>query len=346
MKKRKRIGIFFGGKSAEHDVSIQSGKAIFTNIDRTLYDPIPVYINRDGEWVIIEESDIGGESVKSDGYQSFLPWEVLNTENFSFDIAFPVLHGPNGEDGKIQGLFEMAGLPYVGADSFSSAIAMDKIVSKILFKKNGLDTADFIELRNSPGKGILKRVNRDIGFPCYVKPCSLGSSIGISRVKNQNELENAIKLAFNFDSKIIIEKEIRGMEIEVSVMGNKEIKVSRPGSFIPSKEFYDYEDKYILGKTEFFIPAELEKNIEDNIKSEAKKAFRALYLNGFARVDFFLEDVTKKIIINEINAIPGFTEISMFPKLWEIEGIGFKQLITELIGYGFEQFENRNNLKG
>lgn len=336
--KRVRIGILFGGESAEHEVSIKSAKAVYSNIDRERFDPELIYIGRDGKWKLIKEEELSSDHLPTSGFQSFIPWEILKIFPKKFDILFPVLHGPNGEDGKIQGLFEMSGIPYVGANSFSSALAMDKGISKTLFRENGLKVADFLVFTKINSMEIIPDIEREIGYPCYIKPCSLGSSVGISKVINRNNVKSGIDLAFKYDSRIIVEKEIKGSEFEISVMGNSDIRVSRPGSFMPSRDFYDYEDKYILGKTEFFIPAKLDKKIESKLKYTALKAYRSLYLNGFSRVDFFVEKETNNVIVNEINTIPGFTEISMFPKLWEVEGISFSRLITILIEYGFEYF--------
>ncbi len=334
--KKKNVAIIFGGKSAEHDVSIRSANAIYSNIDRDLFNISLIYIARDGKWALINEKNIGTPEKDTTLKGDFLPWLKKGTLSGGIDIYFPVLHGPNGEDGRIQGIFEMSGVPFTGAGSLSSGLAMDKAVSKALFSLAGLAIADYkVFTRNDP-EDIYKNIESSIGYPCFIKPCSLGSSIGISRALNREELISGSSEAFKFDTKIIIEEEIKGIEYEVSVKGNDHPVASHPGSFIPSKDFYDYEDKYILGKTEFQIPAELPDDKVNGLKNASVTAYKALYLNGFSRVDFFIEDKTGRIIVNEINTIPGFTEISMFPKLWESEGISFKDLVTELIELGFE----------
>lgn len=343
-KNRIKVGIVFGGMSAEHDVSLASALAVYNNIDKIKFEPLLIYINRSGEWSFTDASNLEQKDFSGKSSNSFLPWESKEASVNDIDIFFPVLHGPNGEDGKIQGLFEMSKKPFAGAGSLPSQLAMDKGVSKILFRENGLNVADYLVFSGHNKEDIIKKTEKTIGYPCFIKPCSMGSSIGITKAGDKSGLEAGIDLAFKYDNKIIIEKNINGREIEVSVMGNKDIKVSRPGEFIPSKEFYDYEDKYILGQTRFLIPAELEKPLEDKIRKAAEDAYKSLYLNGFSRVDFFIENGTKRIIINEINTIPGFTKISMFPKLWEVEGISFTELITMLIDHGFEHYNSSASL--
>jgi len=342
MKNYKKVGILFGGKSDEHEISIKSAKAVYSNIDKNKFEADLIYIRRDGKWVIMKGVDLLNENFPKNGFSSFIPWQTTNLFKRDFDILFPVLHGPNGEDGRIQGLFEMSSIPFVGANALSSALAMDKAISKTLFRDSGLNITDFLVFVENDPKDILEKIEGNIGYPCFIKPCSLGSSVGITKAKNREECRSGVKTAFEFDKKIIVEKEIKGLEVEISVMGNHEIKVSKPGSFIPSKDFYSYEDKYILGDTKFFIPAKLDSKIELELKKAALKAYKSLYLNGFARVDFFVEENSNRIIINEINTIPGFTEISMFPKLWEVDGISFSQLITKLIDYGFEYYKSES----
>jgi len=336
---RKNVAIIFGGKSAEHEVSVRSANAVYNNIDRDLFNPSLIYIDRDGNWSFIDEENISDPGSDRSVKGTFIPWLKGKDLKCIIDIYFPVLHGPNGEDGRIQGMFEMAGVPFVGAGSFSSNLAMDKSVSKIIFRNAGLEIAEFKSFTSNDLESISRTIEEEFGYPCYVKPNSLGSSVGISRVMNKEELRKAINEAFRFDTRIIIEEEIIGKEYEVSVNGNNDPVTSNPGSFIPSKDFYDYEDKYILGETEFQIPAELPEEKNKELCDSAVKAYKSLYLNGFSRVDFFIEEKTGRIIINEINTIPGFTEISMFPKLWQTSGLNFKDLITELIKLGFEHSE-------
>jgi D-alanine-D-alanine ligase len=343
MKNEKTpVGILFGGQSAEHEISIKSTQAIYANIDRERFTPVLFYINKKGLWNNISEEDFNEKKFPEKTGFSFLPWLESSITKLEPEIYFPMLHGPNGEDGKIQSLLELAGKPLVGANSLSSSLAMDKAISKALFQKAGLNVGDFLVFRSNNHAKILETIKDHMSFPIFVKPCAMGSSVGISKIHSEEKLENALNLAFQFDTKIIIEKALYAREIEVSVMGNDNIKVSRPGELVPFNEFYDYNDKYIDGKTTFFIPANLDKAIEEEIREIALTAYKTLFLNGMSRVDLFLEKDTNKIYINELNTIPGFTEISMFPKLWTLEGISFKELITKLINYGFEYYKSKD----
>lgn len=350
---KKRVGIIFGGMSAEHEVSIESAKAVVKNMDKERFTPLLIYIGKAGKWCLPAETDLlkAGSYQQSTIFQEkmkkgcpfhgFAPWEGRPSKSIHCDIYFPVLHGPNGEDGKIQSLLELSGFPFVGAGSMSSALAMNKAVAKSLFKRDGLPTADFLEFTAPPYPAIESAVSRDLRLPVFVKPCSLGSSVGISKVNDWSQLKPAVNLAFRHDHHIIIEQAIDAREIEISVMGNREVQVSRPGELIPHNEFYDYADKYLENKTQFNIPARLGEKQTAELREMAEKAYRALYLNGMARIDFLVEKRSKRVFLNEINTIPGFTEISMFPKLWELEGISFTELINRLIDYGFEHHNNR-----
>jgi D-alanine-D-alanine ligase len=235
----------------------------------------------------------------------------------------------------------MAGKPFVGADSLTSQLAMDKIVSKILFSRAGLKTAEYLFFTVNHHEQIEELVGKKLSFPVFVKPCSLGSAVGVSKARDRGELLAAVDLAFTYDNKVIVEKAVRMRELEVSAMGNGEVMVSSPGELLPSKEFYDYADKYLLGKTQFRIPVRLGDELEAKVKETVRKAYRSLFLNGYARVDLFLERETDEILVNEINTIPGFTAISMFPKLWEAQGIPFGQLLDRLIAYGFDHHARR-----
>lgn len=345
MNAKRRVGIIFGGKSAEHEVSITSATAISNNIDKNLFSPVLIYVDKNGRWRFVNGTNLTDRNFPTDNLSSFVPWETREiAEDKEIDIYFPIIHGPNGEDGKIQGFLEMAGKPYVGANSISSALAMDKVVSKILFQKAGILTPEFLFFTKTDHELIFDEVDRHLGFPVFVKPASLGSSVGIRKVKNKEELLSAMLLAYQYDRKIIIEKAIDAREIEVSVMGNDTVKVSVPGELVPHNEFYDYQDKYVGGKTTFHIPAELPPEIISLIRETAEKAYRSHFLNGMARVDFLLERETNLLFINEMNTIPGFTEISMFPKLWNLESISFKELISHLIELGFEFFQSDPSL--
>jgi len=334
-----KVGILFGGMSAEHEVSLKSAAALVKNIDRDKFIPELIYINKEGHWRRVDENAFNRRDFAAKECHSFIPWLNTAVDKIDVDIYFPILHGPNGEDGKIQGLFEMADTPYVGADSFSSALAMDKGTAKLMFREAGLKTPDFLIFGENNADEIKEQVSQRLPYPLFVKPNSLGSSVGITKVKKEEELKAAVGLAFKYDRRIIIEEGLTAREIEISVMGNEKIMVSAPGELTPGNEFYDYADKYLEGKTTFNIPVKLDEKTGKKIKEMVKKAYRALYLNGMARIDFFIENETNEVYINEINTIPGFTEISMFPKLWQVEGITFTELITRLIEYGFEYYK-------
>jgi D-alanine-D-alanine ligase len=339
--KKIKVGIVFGGKSAEHSVSLISAKSIWENLDKERYEPVLIYINRAGEWCLTANTSFEEKAYSNEKFKSFMPWLAQGISALDVDIYFPMLHGPNGEDGRIQGLFELAGKPFVGADSLSSQLAMDKIVAKILFAKAGLKMAEYLYFTDNNHEQISELVSKKLSFPVFVKPCSLGSAVGISKARDKDELLAAVDLAFTYDNKIIIEQAVSMREIEISVMGNNELMISNPGELLPSREFYDYADKYLLGKTQFRIPVQLGAALETKIKEIARKAYRSLFLNGYARVDMFLVNGSDDIYINEINTIPGFTSISMFPKLWQAQGISFSQLLDRLIDYGFEYFKKR-----
>lgn len=346
MKSKKiTVGILFGGLSAEYEVSLKSTGALYTNLDKEKFSPILIYINKEGQWQVIDDETFIKKDFSPKNGNSFLPWQNETINRINADIYFPMLHGPNGEDGKIQSLLELAGKPYVGANSFTSGLAMDKVVSKILFKNSGLNVVDFLFFETNDFLHIKKRIAEKLNYPLFIKPSAMGSSVGITKITGEKELKSALERAFRYDRKIIVEKALEMIqEIEVSVMGNDEIKVSRPGELIPHNEFYDYNDKYINGKTTFYIPARLAAETEEEIRKIAEKAYKALFLNGMSRVDMFVEKKTKKIYVSEINTIPGFTEISMFPKLWKLEGISFTELIARLINYGFDSYKKIKNL--
>jgi len=337
---RQSVCILFGGRSAEHDISILSANAIYHHLDRARFDPQPVYINRRGHWRPVAPEEMkkpDAESLSRGRFQPMLPWNCDGESLPRADICFPVLHGPNGEDGRIPALLELADIPFVGAGSLGSALAMDKGTAKVLFKAAGIDTPDFMVFREPDVEEIMHEVEERLSWPVFVKPCNLGSSVGISKVKSATALPAAVNLAFQYDASIIVEQGVQGREIEVAVMGNETLEVSRPGELEPHNEFYDYEDKYLDGKTSFHIPARLPGELEERIRDLAARAYRCLQLRGLSRVDFFVGEKAGRILVNEINTMPGFTEISMFPKLFLLEGYTFQSLVTRLIDYGLER---------
>jgi D-alanine-D-alanine ligase len=348
LKRHKvRIALLFGGRSAEHEVSLVSASAIYKNIDKTRYNVTSIFIDKTGHWRRAASPLLTPEKLQSGPSSSFLPWEALPSlpRRVRADIYFPVLHGPYGEDGTIQGLLEMADVPYVGAGVLASAAGMDKAVMKVLFADRNLPIVRhrvFGEVEwKKCRKAILGLIGKEFPLPFFVKPANLGSSVGISKVKNRGHTERALARAFRYDRKVIVEEGIKGREIECNVLGNDEPRASLPGEVIPYREFYDYRDKYLDGKTRFRIPADLPASVIREVQRLAVEAYLAVECSGMARLDFLLEDGTGKLYVNEINTIPGFTEISMYPKLWGVSGIPFGRLVEELIRLGLERHRRK-----
>lgn len=346
MAQKLKVALLFGGRSAEHEVSIISAGSVYKNLDKQKYAPSCIYINKQGLWRVSESPFVLLAELEKGPFLTFLPWG--NKSSFSpidADIYFPVLHGPYGEDGTIQGLFEMADVPYVGATVLASATGMDKAVAKSLFQDKNLPVAKHFVLSeffwDEKSAKILDRIHRDFSFPFFVKPANMGSSVGITKVMDSEQTRSALQTAFQYDAKILIEQGIEGLEIECSVLGNTNPEASLPGEIIPHRDFYDYRDKYIDGKTSFKIPAELPLDVTEKVRNMAIAAFRAIDCSGMARVDFFLQEGTEKLFLNEINTIPGFTEISMYPKLWEVSGLSYPKLLDKLIDLGLEQHKNK-----
>lgn len=363
MKKEKiRIGVIFGGKSVEHEVSLLSAKNIIEALDKEKYEVVLIGIDKKGEWHL---SDAYGFLAHADNPKmvhlqtpkdqvALIPKEAGRqlvsltgkTETKALDVAFPVLHGPFGEDGTVQGLLKLAGVPFVGASVLGSAVGMDKDVMKRLLRDAKVPIAKFITLLRRDLKfWSFESIVKEVGLPFFVKPANTGSSVGITKVKDQQEYEKAIFHAFEYDSKILIEEFIKGREIECAVLGNDHPIVSLPGEIIPQHEFYSYEAKYIDENGALFkIPVELEPEILSNVQMIALKAYHVLCCEGMARVDFFLKE-NGEVLFNEINTIPGFTKISMFPKLWEASGIPYTELVDRLIQLALERFEKEKQLK-
>ncbi len=334
--KKIKIGILFGGKSSEHEISIMSAGNVVAALNKNKYNPVLIFIDKKGGWWQVDEVSLHklkGEPI------TFSP-KVLK----SLDVVFPVLHGANGEDGTIQGLLKLANVPFVGAGVLGSAVGMDKDVTKRLLRDAGIPIAKFICVRANE-KITFEQAKKKLGLPIFIKPANNGSSVGVSKVKNKSEFEDAIKKAFQFDNKILIEEAIEGREIECSVLGNENPTASIPGEVITSHEFYSYEAKYFDengSRTE--IPAKLSASKVRIIQKMAVEAFKILSCEGMARVDFFL-DKKGRVYLNEINTIPGFTNISMYPKLWEVSGFSYSKLIDKLIKLAIERFEGEKKLK-
>ncbi len=344
----------FGGRSAEHEVSKISAAAIYRNIDRRKHDVTSIFIDKQGGWRQVRSPLQPARELGRGPLYSFLPWDKKNrgglspkdfSKKIDADVYFPVLHGPYGEDGTIQGLLEMADVAYVGAGVLASAAGMDKIIMKALFAMNRLPVVKYAAILEPEWKkyksAVLALIEREFTLPMFVKPANLGSSVGISKVKTWSATAAAISKALRYDRKILVEQGIIGREIECSVLGNDSPRASLPGEVMPHREFYDYRDKYLEGKTRFRVPAELPSEKIAEVQRLAIEAFKAIDCSGMARLDFFLEDSTGKLFVNEINTIPGFTEISMYPKLWEASGIPFPRLIEELVRLGLERHRRK-----
>lgn len=346
-KNRKiKVAIIFGGQSTEHEVSCLSAYSVINNIDREKFDIKLIGITKDGDWVCLGDEDICNikdcswkeKAEKGAGISGGVG--VLE----SCDVVFPVMHGMCGEDGTIQGLFELAEIPYVGCGVLASAVSMDKAYTKIILKDAGIPQClHTVAYRSDILKNIevcIADIEKKIGYPCFIKPSNSGSSVGVFKVKNREELEVALCEAQKFDRKVIVEEFVDGREIECAVLGNENPIASTPGEIIPSKEFYDYEDKYSSGTSVVQIPADIPEEKREEIKKYAVKAFKALDCAGLSRVDFFYKRATGEIVLNEINTLPGFTDISMYSKMIKNDGMSFKDLITELIELAFENKEN------
>jgi D-alanine-D-alanine ligase len=362
MAKKIRVGIVFGGRSAEHEVSLQSAKNIIDAIDTNKYKLVLIGIDKQGQWHLDEESrfllsvtesglpklPITGENLALVlGQQNNQVVAISKGKRLgSLDVVFPVLHGPFGEDGTIQGLLKLANIAFVGAGVLGSAIGMDKDVMKRLLRDAGIPVVRFIVVNKYSSKEIdFDDAREQLGLPLFVKPANLGSSVGISRVKDREEFERAVGEAFHYDHKILIEECIKGREIECSVLGNDNPIASVPGEILPRHEFYSYEAKYLdENGAALEIPAKLSPETSERVRQLAIKTFTVLNCEGMARVDFFLRN-GEEIIVNEINTIPGFTRISMYPKLWEASGISYSELIDRLIQLAIERFEREKRLK-
>ncbi len=353
MSKKIRVGVLFGGRSGEHEVSLISAASVLKALDPEKYAVVPIGITRQGQWRVGSEAlkllpevlERGAPVIPSVDPRGpkLVPVDraLTRAADPRLDVIFPVLHGTFGEDGTVQGLLELANVPYVGAGVLASAAGMDKDVTKRLFREAGLRVVEWVcilrsEWENSPAK-VKRRVESKLGYPVFVKPANLGSSVGISKVASGKKLGLAMDLAAQYDHKIIVERGLEAREIECSVLGNEQPQASVPGEVIPVNEFYDYEAKYLKEGSELIIPARLSKRQTGEVQDLALRAFRAIDGAGMARVDFLLERKSRRIFVNEINTIPGFTSISMYPKLWEASGLAYPKLLDRLIELALER---------
>ncbi|MDZ7316230.1 MAG: D-alanine--D-alanine ligase [candidate division KSB1 bacterium] len=374
MAQKLRVGVLFGGRSTEHQVSLVSAQSVMAALDRDKYEVIPIGISPAGRWLCGDDALPLLKEGKEPPHGCFLPPDPtcrrlldlnrLEPLGDALDVIFPVLHGSFGEDGTIQGLLELADIPYVGAGVLGSALAMDKVLQKLVCRQAGLPTVDFIwfrsidwrerstdepvaayQLANLPQEGIAAEIERRLGYPVFVKPPNLGSSVGISKAKNRGQLIEGIETALRYDRKVLVEAAVPDpREIEVAVLGNEHPRASIAGEIIPSNEFYDYDAKYVDGASESRIPADLPPELHESLRQAAVRAVVACEVEGMARVDFLVERRTGKFFLNEINSIPGFTSISMYPKLWEASGLSYPDLLDELIRLALDRAAKKRAL--
>lgn len=365
--KKLRIGILFGGRSGEHEVSLRSAASIMEALDKDKYEVVPIGISKEGRWLTagdaakmlpggvtpLPRADAGEPpaavvqeaEVLTHGLPMTLSPDPTQGER-RVDLVFPVLHGTFGEDGTVQGLLELAGLPYVGAGVLGSAAGMDKEVMKRLFRDHGLPVVPWLMFpRSGLGPGTVALVEKRFRYPVFVKPANLGSSVGITKVRRRKDLMPALEHAAQFDRRILVEKGINARELECSVLGNEAPEASVPGEIIASREFYDYTAKYLEEGSRLLIPAPVTRAQARRVQDLARRSFLAIDCAGMARVDFFLEKRTGKIYVNEINTIPGFTSISMYPKLWEASGVSYKELLDRLIHLALERHGEKSRNK-
>src|SRR5579883_2869876 len=364
-KRKIRVGLIFGGRSGEHEVSLASSQAVMAHLDPEKYEIVPLGITKEGSWLLGMEPQqlLAAEreaarprdaetttSVTLTGDPSvrrLIPVQegVTLGNQGALDVIFPVMHGTYGEDGSLQGLLDMANIPYVGCGVLGAALGMDKEKMKMIFQVVGLPIVDYYVFRRNEWErspaSIMDTIEQRLGYPAFVKPVNLGSSVGINKAHDRHELEHAIDVAAEYDHKVIVEHGINCREFECAVLGNDEPVASVVGEIVSSNEFYDYRAKYIDGKSQAIIPADIPQETAEVIRRQSIKAFTALDLSGLARVDFFLEKETGEVYINEVNTMPGFTEISMYPKLWEASGLPYAQLLDRLIELAIERHEDR-----
>jgi len=358
-KKRLRVGVLFGGRSGEHEVSLASAASVIRALDPEKYEAVPIGITKDGRWLVSSGAQKPLPEVLRTGDRVVLPPDPSAGALVSLgsapqpsvrvDVIFPVLHGTFGEDGTVQGLLELAGMPYVGAGVLASSVGMDKDIQKRLFQQEKLPIVPYIAVLRSDWesgrRGVLREIQKKFRFPVFIKPATLGSSVGMTRVKNAKELPAALDFAGEYALKIIVERAVNSREIEVSVLGNNDVKASVPGEIVPHREFYDYAAKYLEDGTQLLIPAKLSKPQVAKFQDYAIRSFRSIDGTGMARCDFFLERGTGKIYVNELNTIPGFTSISMYPKLWEASGLPYPKLIDRLIELALELHQEKARTK-
>lgn len=356
---KKTVAVLYGGKSTEYEISLLTAFSVINAIDLEKYRVLPVYIRQDGRW--IAGGEINGKLAYKDqlllkedttveaAAEHWLAPSAPTSAGTRPDIVFPLLHGPNGEDGTVQGLFELLNIAYVGSGVAGSSVGMDKVLMKDVFAAHNIPEPNYLsisrfEWENDAPSMILK-VKNSIGYPCFVKPANGGSSVGISKCVSETELSSAITDAFLYDTKVIIEEGISGREVEIGVIGNHDLSVSVPGEIITKNAaFYDYQSKYQEGESTLVIPADLSDKVKAELEETAKRAFTALNLSGLARVDVFVREKDQRVIVNEVNTMPGFTQFSMFPLLWQHTGLPYQKLIEKLIDLGIEKHNEKQQI--
>jgi D-alanine-D-alanine ligase len=358
---RLRVGLLFGGRSGEHDVSLHSARAVMAALQQAGHEVVPIGITRAGRWLVggdlhraLSSGDVGGEQsvsmlpepggaglVALGGAQGSLSKASVGT----LDLLFPVLHGTYGEDGTVQGLFELAAVPYAGAGVLGSALGMDKVVQKALWRGLGLPVVEHLSVHRREferdSEVVMDRIEQALDYPCFTKPANLGSSVGVSKARNRTELQLGLQQAARYDAKLLVERGIDARELECGVLGNDEPIASVVGEIVAGADFYDYRAKYLDTGSQAIIPANIDADLASRVQGLAIEAFKAIEAAGLARVDFFLDRANGQLYINEINTMPGFTEISMYPKLWQASGVSFSELVTRIAELGMQRFAER-----
>ncbi len=361
---RTRVVVLFGGRSAEHEVSCMSAVSVLRALDPERYDVVPIGVTQDGQWVRSDSAMelLGGSSVTLPRHlvaagptvdaSIVLTGGTVTGQPSGDLVVLPILHGPFGEDGTVQGMLELAGVPYVGSGVLGSAVSMDKAMAKAIFDAHGIPQAKWLARRSwelSTAEEVAqcaKEVAVSLGWPVFVKPANMGSSVGVTKANDVSEFVSALTLAMQYDDTVIVEENVNGREIEFGVLGNERPEVSVPGEIKPAKAFYDFEDKYVDGAADLIIPAQLDEAVAALGQALALRVFAAVRAEGLSRVDFFYEEGGRGWLVNEINTIPGFTPISMYPKLWAASGVGYSELIDRLIGLALERHQRRSNYVG
>ncbi|MEO6197197.1 MAG: D-alanine--D-alanine ligase family protein [Dehalococcoidia bacterium] len=350
--RRLKVAVLFGGRSVEHEVSVISAQGVMTAIDPARFQAIPIGVTRQGTWLTPPQTENALDRIRSEKLRSLdeplgdglLYRTAALSALRRIDVVFPLIHGTNGEDGTLQGFLELAGIPYVGAGVAASALGMDKALQKTFFRHHNFPVVDDVEVRASEWsrdqQAVIRAVEATIGYPAFAKPANGGSSVGTSKAHSREDLGDAIAEAFRYDRKVLVEKAVDGREVEVAVLGNDDPEASPVGEITYRSEFYDYRAKYDDPATDLHIPADIPPGVADQIRATAIEAYKAIDCAGLARVDFFLQ-ADGRFFINEVNTIPGFTPMSMYPKLWEHAGLSYRDLITRLIELGLERYQER-----